>query len=82
MFLKKLKKINIRIRKSFKERIAIFSYDPFNAQLNNHALQREWQGYRSIDITNDWRAIYTEKTEGEEIIAYFVTVGIHKELYG
>lgn len=81
-FLKKLKKTDVRIRKSFRERIAIFSSDPFNTQLNNHLLQREWQGYRSIDVTNDYRAIYTEKVEGEEIIAYFVAIGTHKQLYG
>lgn len=81
-FLKKLKKTDVRIRKSFKERIAIFSSDPFSAQLNNHPLQREWQGYRSINITNDERAIYTEKIEGEEVIAYFVAIGTHKQLYG
>lgn len=81
-FLKKLKKTDVRIRKSFRERIAIFSSDPFNPQLNNHLLQREWQGYRSIDVTNDYRAIYTEKVEGKEIIAYFVAIGTHKQLYG
>jgi len=80
--LKRLKKINVIFRKSFKKRIKIFAKDPFNAQLNNHSLQREWLGYRSINITNDVRAIYTEKTEGEDTVAFFVAVGTHKELYG
>jgi len=39
--LKRLKKINVIFRKSFKKRIKIFAKDPFNAQLNNHSLQRE-----------------------------------------
>lgn len=80
--LKKLKKADVRIRKRFKERIALFIENPFNPQLHNHALQREYQGYRSIDITSDWRAIYTEKREGDEVIAYFIAIGSHKELYG
>lgn len=81
-FLKKLKKLNVRIRKSFKERIALFVRDPQNRQLNNHSLTREYSNFRSINITNDYRALYTEKSEGDEIVAYFEEIGIHKELYG
>lgn len=81
-FLAIVKKANIRIRKSFKERIDIFSKDPYNPQLNNHALKDEYQGYRSIDITSDWRAIYEEIIIEEETIAYFIAIGTHKELYG
>lgn len=81
-FLKKLKKLDVRIRKSFKERISLFIKNPLNPKLRNHLLQKEYQGYRSIDVTNDYRAVYSEKTEGEDIIAYFIAIGIHKELYG
>jgi len=72
-FLKKLKKLNVRIRKSFKERIVLFAHDPQNPQLNNHSLTREYANFRSIDITNDYRALYSEKGEGDEIVAYFIT---------
>lgn len=81
-FVKALKKVDVRIRKSFKQKIAIFAKDPFNPQLNNHPLKREYQGYRSIDITADWRALYKEIQVGEEIAAYFVLLGIHEHLYG
>ncbi len=80
-FLQALKKANVRIRTQVKERLLLFSKTPYNLQLNNHALQREWQGYRSIDITNDWRAIYEEIQEGRETIAYFVALGTHEQLY-
>ena len=80
-FVAKLKKANIRIRKSFKQRITVFSSNPDEPVLNDHPLRDEWQGYRSIDITGDWRAIYTEKLEVEETVAYFVTIGTHQELY-
>lgn len=79
--LQRLKKIDVRIRKSFKKCIAIFTKDPFNQQLNNHPLKREYRGYRSINVTNDWRALYSEKMEGENIIAYFSAIGTHDELY-
>lgn len=79
--LKKLKKVAVRIRKSFKKRIEIFIKDPNYLQLHNHALSDEWEGYRSIDITSDWRAIYSEKLEGEETVAYFEAIGTHDEFY-
>jgi addiction module RelE/StbE family toxin len=80
-FLEKLKKADIKIRKSFKEKIILFSQNPQYPQLNNHSLKKEYKGYRSINITADLRAIYKEIEEGEEMIAYFVLLGTHKELY-
>ena len=56
-FIDTLKKVNGRISKSFKERILLFSKDPHNPQLDNHALRDKYQGYRSIDITADYRTI-------------------------
>ena len=81
-FLAIFKKANVRIRKNFKERIKIFSEDPFNPYLNNHTLKDEYQGYRSIDITSDWRAIYEEVIIKDETVAYFIAIGTHKDLYG
>lgn len=81
-FLKKLKKLDVRIRKSFKEHIILFAQNPQHPHLNNHSLTREYANFRSIDITNDWRALYVEKNEGDEVVAYFEEIGTHKELYG
>ncbi|HCS78861.1 TPA: hypothetical protein DIV55_03890 [Patescibacteria group bacterium] len=80
-FLTTLKKANVRIRKSFEEHITLFAKNAHNPHLSNHALKRKYQGYRSINITADWRAIYQEKQEGNELVAYFVALGTHKELY-
>ena len=79
--VKKLKKLDVKIRGSFKVRIIKFSKNPQDPQLNNHKLKREWRGYRSIDITADWRAIFKEIKGNEGTIAYFVAIGTHKELY-
>lgn len=81
VFINSLKRVNVRIRKSFKERILLFSKDPYNPHLDNHALREKYQGYRSIDITADYRAIYKERHQGEEIIAYFTELGTHEQLY-
>lgn len=80
-FLDKLKKVDVRIRKSVKEKILIFTKDPNYPKLNNHPLKREYQGYRSIDITEDYRALYKEVELEDEIIAYFVLLGTHDQLY-
>lgn len=81
-FLQMLKKLDVRIRKNFKASITLFVQDPFNPALRNHALQREYADLRSIDVTNDYRALYIEKQEKDETVAYFVAIGTHKELYG
>lgn len=81
-FLSTLKKVDVRIRKSFKEEIAIFYKNPMDPRLDNHLLKREWIGYRSIDINANWRAIYKEIQEGENMVAYFVAIGTHKDLFG
>lgn len=79
--VKRLKKLDVKIRKSFKERIIRFSKNPQDPQLNNHRLKKEWLGHRSINVSTDWRSIYKEIQIGEEKVAYFVAIGTHKELY-
>lgn len=80
-FLKTLKKLNVRVRKSFRESIEIFLKNPLDPGLDNHKLKRGYQGYRSIDVTSNYRAIYEEINEGEEPVAYFFQIGTHEELY-
>lgn len=81
-FYDKLKKVDVRISKRVKERILSFSQNPDDLELNNHPLREPYQDLRSIDITSDYRALYKEVTIGEDIVAYFVALGKHKELYG
>lgn len=80
-FLEKLKKLDVRIRRRVNEKILLFSKNPDDSQLDNHPLQREYQGYMSIDISSDYRAIYKETKIGNEVVAYFIFLGTHKELY-
>lgn len=81
-FLKIVKKVDVRIQKSFKKKIDLFYKNPDDLHLNNHSLRDEYEGYRSVDITSDWRAIYKEVIVGQNHIAYFIALGTHKELYG
>ncbi|OGE25335.1 hypothetical protein A3C26_00715 [Candidatus Daviesbacteria bacterium RIFCSPHIGHO2_02_FULL_39_12] len=80
-FLEIFKKVDVRVRKSFKQRILIFSKNPNDLQLNNHALKKEWKGHRSMDINTDYRAVYKKVAMGDELVAHFVTLGTHDELY-
>ena len=81
-FIELYKKADVRLRKNVDEKFRIFEKNPFDLGLNNHSLRDEWADHRSIDITNDYRAIYKEVREGEELNAYFVDLGTHDELYG
>lgn len=81
-FYNKYKKANVRIRNRFDQQLRIFRKDQNNSQLNNHALRDDYEGYRSISITNDWRAIFKEFEDSGKLIIYFVDLGTHKELYG
>lgn len=80
-FRKQYKIVGVRIKNYTKKRLRIFKNDPDDPQLNNHTLKREWEGFRSIDITNDYRAIYREKSRGDQTTAYFVALGTHGQLY-
>lgn len=81
-FLKQLKKSDVRIRKSFKQRLLLFVKDPKDLELNNHPLQRDYVGFRSIDITEDYRAIYKEVIQEDDTYIYFTSFGTHAQLYG
>jgi addiction module RelE/StbE family toxin len=80
-FLRTLRKADIRIRNHFKQRILVFSNNPIYPQLRNHPLYGNYLGKRSIDITADWRAIYEEMCEGDDVVVYFIAIGTHSQLY-
>lgn len=81
-FYKQYKRVNIRIRNSIDQKIALFIKNPKDFQLNNHSLREPYQDLKSIDITADWRALYQELVIEEDIVAYFVELGTHDQLYG
>ncbi len=76
-FKKQYKKLRA-IQKKIDERLVLFMKDPFNPILNNHALGGEYEGYRSINITGDYRGLY-ELINND--VAYFMTIDTHSNLY-
>jgi len=78
-FKKQLQKSPEKVQASFYVHLALFQKDPFQAQLSNHALKGIYLGYRSIDVTGDWRAIYKVLGDDEFIFSF---LGTHSHLYG
>ncbi len=80
-FLRQLKKSDVRIRKAFKQHLLLFVENPNDLKFNNHSLQKEHAGFRSIDITADYRAIYKEVIAEDDTYIYFTSFGTHYQLY-
>ena len=77
-FQKQFKKLPKKTKNKAVEQLGLFVVDPMDYRLRNHPLTGEWAGYRSIDITNDYRAVYRLLDEN---IAFFKTVDNHNNLY-
>lgn len=81
-FDKQLKKTPLEIKISFRKKFALFLEDPFHPQLNNHLLTGKLKGYRSINVTGDWRALYSEDQISESnSVVIFEMLGTHSQLY-
>ena len=78
-FIKDFENAPFKIRVAFKERLEVFIKDKFNPILNNHGLNGKLKKYRSINVTGDWRAVFSENKKDEEII--FHLMGTHSKLY-
>lgn len=71
-------KLTPNIQRKFETSIRIFYRNPFDVQLRNHSLYGTWSGFRSINITGDWRAIYLPISNN---VAQFYAIGTHGQLY-
>lgn len=80
-FNKQLKKAPLKIRIAFKKRVELFLIDPFNSQLKNHKLTGKLKNYTSINITGDWRALYSKNEINKENVVIFEALGTHSQLY-
>lgn len=76
-FKKQLKKSPLEIKRAFSSRLELMKQDLFHPLLNNHQLAGKFKGYRSINVTGDWRAIYSEFSDS----IVFEMLGTHSQLY-
>lgn len=79
-FDRQRKKAPQEIKIAFIEALSIFLEDQHHPKLRNHPLQRKLVGYRSIDVTGDWRALFKITKTGKQEIVTFHKIGTHKEL--
>ncbi|MEJ0053788.1 MAG: type II toxin-antitoxin system mRNA interferase toxin, RelE/StbE family [bacterium] len=77
-FEKRVSRLPAGIRRALVERLRLFMADPQNPLLNNHPLRGEWTGFRSINVTGDWRLIY--EMVGDAIV--LTDIDTHHNLYG
>ncbi len=82
LFNKQRKAVPIDIKIAFKEARELFLYNPIHSSLRDHSLKEKFRGYRSIDITGNYRALYKRKREGKQEVITFYMIGTHEELYG
>jgi len=78
-FKKNLKKLDKKLRKRVYEKTALFLKNPFDEQLQNHALQGPLQGKRAIKVTGDYRIIFEEIDN--YILVIMLDVGTHNQVY-
>jgi proteic killer suppression protein len=78
LFNKQREAAPIEIKQAFRDALELFVANPTHEALRNHPLTGKYAGFRSIDVTDEWRALY--RTEPERII--FVELGTHDDLYG
>ena len=77
-FEKQFASLDSRIKERFTAAIGVWTRDSFAKSLNNHALVGRYKGFRSINITGDYRAIYRLKDPDTGV---FVAIGKHSQLY-
>lgn len=80
-FTKQLKKAPLKIKIAFRKRLELFIKEPLHPLLRNHPLTGRLSGYRSINVTGDWRALYREMEDENNKIVIFVILGTHNQLY-
>lgn len=81
-FVKQRNKAPKNIDKVFKDRLGSFINNSQHPQLNNHKLSGNFKGLRSINITGNWRAIFSEQIdEHGNVVIIFELLGTHSQLY-
>jgi addiction module RelE/StbE family toxin len=78
-FIKSLERAPRKIQVAFRIRLEVFLSDPFNPILNNHSLKGKYSGYKSINVSGDWRAIFRDLQDKKAV--YFIVLGTHNRLY-
>ena len=82
LFTKQRQAATLEVEEAFLDMLELFLEDPTNLFLRNHPLRDKFAGFRSIDVTDDIRAVFKEEQSGKRKIVTFHLLGTHDELYG
>ena len=81
-FVTQYDKAGKEIKQAFAESLQLFLEYPDHEILRRHFLKEKYAGYESIDITDDYRAVFKKTTIKKEIGIRFHLIGTDHELYG
>jgi len=77
-FKKDFKKLPKPVQVKSFERLRVFVRNPFDPILNSHALTGVYRGYRSINVTGDYRIIFDPL---DTYTVRLMRIGTHPQLY-
>lgn len=77
-FVKQFKKVPVKIQDQFKKRLKDLNSQQNVSSLKIHALKGEYKGYKSMNVSGDWRALFYQK---DNDIFIFELMGTHSQLY-
>jgi len=81
-FRDQYRKADKQIKSAFAQTLDLFQADPQNPFLRNHVLRGTLAGFRSINVNEDWRAVFKEAKSDARTVGTFHLLGTHEELYG
>lgn len=78
-FLKSYAKLPKSVKDKFFERVQLFIDEPEHPLLHIHSLKGGMAPLKSMNITGDYRALFT--VDSKKSLVIFYKIGTHSELY-
>lgn len=71
------------IKIAFGETLELFLENPLepHPNLRSHPLKEQYSGYQSINVTDDWRALFKIRESKLKTVITFHILGTHAQLY-
>jgi len=80
-FEKAFNKCPKRIQVKVLNRLNLLLNQPSSPLLNIHELKGVLRGVKSLNVTGDYRILYSESKSQNEIILLLLNIGTHSQLY-
>jgi len=77
-FIKSYRRLPLKIKQKADQKMRLFSQNQKAMELNVHTLSGKYNGYMSMNITGDYRALYKIVSKNE---VRFMEIGTHAQLY-